>query len=236
MDPIGRRVMFGWENGETKKWRTIVGVFGNVLHGGLDSPEQRLEAYAPISQLPWSMGDMNVAIRTKGDPSEVLANVRSVVGQTDSNLAIYDVRTMERLIHDSTGVLLARLLAGALGLFGAIALLLAAIGLYGVISYSVQQRTYEIGVRAALGADTTKVLQMVLRQGMVLVALGLLIGLAGSFAATRVMTGVLFGVAPTDPLSFAGMSLVLRAVSFIATVIPARRAAKIDPIPALRSE
>jgi putative ABC transport system permease protein len=143
---------------------------------------------------------------------------------------------MQRMIHDSSGVLLARILAGALGIFGLIALLLAAIGLYGVISYSVAQRTYEIGVRAALGADTKVVLQMVMRQGMALVAGGLVLGLGGAWAVTRVMAGMLHGVSATDPMSFAGMSIVLIAVAAFATVIPARRAARIDPMIALRTE
>jgi putative ABC transport system permease protein len=235
-DVIGKRVLFGWEGGKNPNWRTVVGVFGNVLHGGLDTEEQRTEAYVPIAQLPWPMGSMNVVVRTQDDPANAVANIKAAIWRTDPNLALYEIRSMDRMIHDSSGVLLARLLAGALGLFGAIALLLAAIGLYGVISYSVAQRTYEIGVRAALGADTSAVLAMVLRQGMTLVGLGLAIGLAGSWASTRLLAGVLHGITPTDPLAFAGMSAVLIAVAFVATVIPARRAARIDPMIALRTE
>jgi putative ABC transport system permease protein len=235
-DVIGKRVLFGWEGGKNPNWRTVVGVFGNVLHGGLDTEEQRTEAYVPIAQLPWPMGSMNVVVRTQDDPANAVANIKAAIWRTDPNLALYEIRSMDRMIHDSSGVLLARLLAGALGLFGAIALLLAAIGLYGVISYSVAQRTYEIGVRAALGADTSAVLAMVLRQGMTLVGLGLAIGLAGSWASTRLLAGVLHGITPTDPLAFAGMSAVLIAVAFVATMIPARRAARIDPMIALRTE
>jgi putative ABC transport system permease protein len=235
-NPIGKRVLLGWESGRTPNWRTVVGVFGNVLHGGLDDEAPRPELYVPIAQLPYNMGSMNVIVRTQGDPTKAIANIKGAIWRNDPNLALYEVNTMEKMIHDSSGVLLARILAGSLGLFGAIALLLAAIGLYGVISYSVAQRTYEIGVRAALGADTSTVLTMVLRQGMTLVGLGLGLGLAGSWASTRVLGGVLHGIKPTDPLSFAVMSIVLVTVAFVATVIPARRAARIDPMIALRTE
>ena len=235
-NPVGKRVAFGWESSDSPGWRTIVGVFGNVLHGGLDTEVPRTEVYAPITQLPWRMGAMHVAVRTQGDPVAALDGVRRAIWSVDPALAVYETRTMDRMIHDSNGVFLSRLLAGALGMFGAIALLLAAIGLYGVISYSVAQRTYEIGVRAALGADTSAVLNMVLRQGLKLVGVGLGIGLIASFGATRVLASMLYGVKPTDPVSFAGMSLLLVAVATVATVIPARRAARIDPILALRAE
>jgi putative ABC transport system permease protein len=235
-DPIGKRVLFGFESGDQPVWRTIVGVFGNVLHGGLDSKEQRTEVYVPISQLPWRMGSVSFVVRTQGDPATATEQLRDAVWSVDPSLAVYEMRTMERMIHDSQGVVISRLLAGALGLFGGIALLLAAIGLYGVISYSVAQRTYEIGVRAALGADTSRVLKLVVTQGLRLVIAGLVIGLAGALAVTRVLDSALFGISTTDPITFIAMSALLTAVAMIATAIPARRAARIDPMVALRTE
>ncbi len=235
-DAIGKRVLLTWENGKQPYWRTIIGVFGNVLHSGLDDEGPRDEIYLPASQLPFNLGTMAVVVRTQGDPAAVANAARQAIWSADPNLAVYAVKDMSELIGATTAMLIGRVLAGGLALFGFIALLLASLGLYGVISYSVAQRTYEIGVRSALGADTRKVLRMVMLQGLRLVGAGLVIGLLASFAATRLLKSLLHGVGAADPLSFAGMSLLLLAVAAIATAIPSRRAARIDPILALRAE
>jgi putative ABC transport system permease protein len=234
-DPVGRRLLTGWEGGANPNWRTIIGVVGDVRHGGLDN-DPRAEFYIPFAQLPWAARSLTFAVRTQMDPNGIAAAGRDAVWSIDPKQPVYDVRTMDRLVRESNSVVVPRLMAGALAIFGMLALLLAALGLYGVISYNVAQRTYEIGVRAALGARSTDVLALVLRQGMALVAIGLGIGLAGALAVTRLLRSLLFEVSPTDPVAFAGMAGVLLVVAVVATIVPARRAAGIDPMSALRAE
>jgi putative ABC transport system permease protein len=236
LDPIGQRLSMGYEiGGDQPRSRTVVGVVGGVRHGGLDN-EPRPEIYIPIAQLPWPTRTMTLVVRTAGDPLALVEPARRAIWSIDANQPIYDVRTLERVVRDSAAVFLARLLAGALGVFAAIALLLAALGLYGVISYNVARRTYELGVRAALGAQRGDLLRLVFRHGAALVAAGLAIGFVAALAAGRVIGSMLFGVTSTDPLTYAAVALTLVGVAAVALLAPALRAARVSPVTALRTE
>jgi putative ABC transport system permease protein len=174
-------------------------------------------------------------IRTEqSDASQLSPAVRAEVRAFDANQIIWRVRTLEELV--GTSVAPRRFNMLLLGIFASVALVLAAIGLYGVMSYSVSWRTHEIGIRMALGAKGTDVLRLVVRQGMSMTLIGLALGLVGAFMLSRVMVGLLYGVSATDPLTFAGVSLVLLGVAFLACLIPARRATRVNPIVALRTE
>jgi putative ABC transport system permease protein len=173
-------------------------------------------------------------VRTTGDPMLIAATVSGVVRDLDPALPIYRMQSMSDLVADS--LVRPRFLSILLGAFSAIALALAAVGIYGVMAYSVSQRTQEIGVRMALGARTSDVLKMVLSQGVKLASAGVAIGLAGAFALTRVMSTLLFEVSVTDPATFAAVVVLLAVVALLACYIPARRAMKVDPLQALRHE
>jgi putative ABC transport system permease protein len=235
-EAIGMRIRASMDEGDSASyWRTVVGIAGDVRHGGLDQ-EPRAEMYVPLSQYRYTLSAITFVVRTDQDPLALGEPVRQAIWSVDANQPVFEVRTMERLVRESSAVLLARILAGALAVFGLVALLLAALGLYGVISYSVAQRTYEIGVRCALGADRRRVLGLVMGQGMSLVAMGMFLGLMGAFAMTRLMKSILFTVSTLDPISFAVPAVTLFAVAFVATLIPALRAASINPLLALRTE
>ena len=234
-DAIGKRLLIGGDGGPNPYYRSVIGIVADVRHQGLNQ-EPRAEMYNTYAQYGYNLGGMTFVLRTEQDPTTLTAPARRAIASVDPRLAVYDIRSMQRLMRESSGVTLARIMAGALGVFGAVALLLAALGLYGVISYNVAQRAYEMGVRAALGADRGMVLRLVLGQGMKLVVIGLVIGLGVAFAATRVIGSVLYNVSPNDPLTFIGMALTLLAVAFVATWVPARRASLINPMMALRSE
>ena len=178
---------------------------------------------------------MSLVVRSKSDnPVSLASSVREVVKQMDKDQYVATIQPMTNLVADS--VARRRFNTMLTGLFAVVALLLAAVGIFGVLSYSVAQRTQEIGLRVALGAQTGDVLRLVLGQGARLILLGLAIGLAASFAITRVLAGMLFGVTPTDPLTFVAVSLLLASVALLACYIPARRATKVDPLVALRYE
>jgi putative ABC transport system permease protein len=234
-DPIGRRILLGYEGGDAPYWRTIVGIVGDVRHGGLDN-DPRAEFYTPFAQLAWAPNGVTFTVRTAVDPRTLQAPAREAVRRADPNLAVFDMRTMERTMRDTGAAFTARLMAGGLTLFAAVALLLAALGLYGVISYNVMQRRYEIGVRGALGARPGDALLLVLRQGLLLVAAGLALGAVAALALGRIISGALYGVKPGDPATFAGVAVVLLLVAVAATLVPAVRAARIDPLTALRAE
>jgi predicted permease len=235
-DPLGERLQVSMDNGDPQPYlRTVIGIVGDVRHSGLDD-EPRAEMYVPFAQLRWVINGMTFVLRTRQDPLTIGAAAQQAIWSVDRNQPVYDVRTMERLVRESGAVMLARVLAQALALFGLVALLLAALGLYGVISYSVAQRTWEIGVRSALGAEPGRVLALVLRQGMSVVALGLCIGLAGALALTRAMQSLLYDVSASDPLAFSIAALTLTGVALFATWVPARRASRVDPVIALRME
>jgi predicted permease len=211
---------------------TVVGVVSDARYGSLDKTPEPV-VYASILQHDYSMGPF-FTVRSDNDPNALVASIRSEIAQFDKNLPLADIATMEEVMSNS--VAQPRLQTLLLGLFGGLAMVLAAVGIYGVMSYSVTQRTSEIGIRMALGADRFSVLRMVMVQGLRLAAIGLAIGLVLAFAVTRVMSKILFGVSPTDPLTFATIAVLLTLIALLACYVPARRATKVDPMVALRYE
>ncbi len=179
---------------------------------------------------------MTVVVRTVNDPAALSAAARREIWSIDKDQPIYSIRTMERVIAESEAVWLNRLFGMLFGVLAAVALVLAVVGVYGVISYSVSRRTHEIGIRMALGAQAGDVLRLVVGQGLILISIGVAIGLAGALAVTRVMASLLYGVSATDPVTFVTISLLLIVVALLASYIPARRAAKVDPMVSLRYE
>jgi putative ABC transport system permease protein len=229
-DPIGKRVRFGPPE-DNEPWHTIVGVVGEVRHQRLDRATRK-SVYLPALQVP--LGEMAITVRTRTDPESMTAAVRNQVRDLDPQQPVMSVNTMTDVIAKS--IWQQRLYAILFGVFAVMALILASIGIYGVISYVVTQRTHEIGIRLALGAQAGDVLRLVVRQGMTLTIIGLVIGLAASFALTRLMASLLFSVSATDPMTFVAISALLAFVAFLACYIPARRATKVDPMIALRYE
>jgi putative ABC transport system permease protein len=230
-DPVGKRISTATSSGQQTQWQTIVGIVGSVRHLGLDV-EPRPELYYHTNSNP-PFGPV-VVIRTTGDPQRVISLARAKVRELDRDVPISNVNTMEQLVAQS--VAQRRFGMFLVGIFAALALVLAVVGIYGVVSYSVAQRTNEIGVRMALGASTTDVLKLVLKQGMTLALIGVGVGLAGAFAVTRLMIALLFDVKPTDVATFATVSVGLILVALLACYVPARRAMKVDPLVALRYE
>lgn len=224
---IGKRVSIG------SAWREIVGVVGNVRQQGPERASSP-EVYSPYLQDSDPVTRMVLVIRTREDPRALAAEARKAVAAAGADLMIYDVATMQQRLSDSIAPQRFNMLL--IGIFAALALILAAVGIYGVISYSVSQRTHEIGIRMALGAQKADVLRMVIRRGAILILTGAGIGLGGSLALTRFLSSLLYGVRPNDPLTFIVVSLVLSVVALAASYIPARRATKVDPVTALRYE
>jgi putative ABC transport system permease protein len=234
-DPLGRRIRPSppariWDNQRLTSFE-IVGVVRDVKFDGLAASSEPAY-YLPASQSP--LGDMTILIHTSNDPKSIVSALRQAVWSIDPNQPISNVNTLEQIVSDS--IAQPRLNMLLMMLFGGLALLLSAVGIYGLLSYAVTQRTQEMGIRMALGANVTDVLKLVLKQGMFLALIGVAIGLAGAFALTRLMRGLLFGVTPTDTTIFAGVAVVLTAVALLACYLPARRATKVDPLVALRYE
>ena len=229
-DPIGKRVKFGGLQSKAP-WMTVVGVVRHVRNRTLEA-RSRVEVYAPENQRP--SGAMTIAVLASGNPMNLVPTIQREVSAIDPDLPIYRVRTMNEVMGDSLQRrrLALTLLAG----FAGLALLLAAIGIYGVTSYGVAQRKTEIGVRMALGANRSQVLGMIMRSGMTTIAIGLAVGVVLSLALTRLMSGLLFAVHASDPLALAGAALVLVLAALVAIFIPARRATKVNPMSALRYE
>lgn len=230
-DPLGKRISIALSSGQQTQWQTIIGIVGDVRHLSLDV-EPRPELYYHTNTSP-PFGPV-VVIRTTADPRRIISSVRAKVRELDRDLPVSHINTMEQLVTQSVaqrrfGMLL-------LGIFAVLAVLLAGVGIYGVMSYSVTQRTQEMGVRMALGAQAADVLKLVVRNGMTLAFIGVSLGLVGAFALTRLMARLLFEVSPTDVLTFAVVPLVLIGVALFACYIPARRATKVDPLKALRYE
>ena len=236
--PIGKRVLFTWEGGAKPNWRTIVGLYGDVRHGGLDTDKnpQRMELAVPIAQLPFNVGELGLVVRSRTDPETLVPTLRRVVNGIAPTLPLFEVHTMTSLIDRTGDVLLGRILATVLAVFGGIAMLLAALGLYGVISYSVSTRTFEIGVRSALGADRAAVVRMIMGQGARLVIIGLVVGLGAANVAARVMRSLLHGVSPADPVALGGTVGLLLLIGALGSLLPALRASRIEPTEALRSQ
>ncbi len=229
-NPLGGRIKFGAPESKNP-WMTIVGVVGSVKQYDLES-EGRVTMYFPASQALGST--MYLVARTSTAPSSVAATVTSEVRSMDPNVPIFDVRTMDQRLSESLAR--RRFAMLALGVFAGLALLLTIIGIYGVISYSVAQRTNELGIRLALGASQFDVLRLVLSAGLKMALVGIASGIVISFAVTRFLSSLLFGVRPTDFFTFGALSLLLIVVSLLACYLPARRATKVDPLVALRYE
>jgi len=223
-NPIGKRFRFGGN-----VFGTVIGVVGNVRSLSL---EREAQPAFYVSYGHFSMPALTLVVRASAPPEAMTAALRAQVYALDRDLPVYNIRPMEQIVSNAAGQ--PRFQTLLLGLFGAAALSLAAIGIYGVMAYTVTQRTHEIGVRMALGARTCDVLQHVLGQGMKLVLMGATLGLAGAFVAARALKSMLFGVSPADPLTFAAVTVFLALVAFAACWIPARRATKVDPLVALR--
>jgi putative ABC transport system permease protein len=227
-DPIGKRAtVFPF-----KTPCEIVGVVGDVKHRSQDV-ESGPEFYVSYLQSPQPF--MYLVTRTSlNEPAGVTSSIQSAVQQIDKDQPISDVRPMSQLLNESTSSRRFNMLL--LGIFASLALVLASVGIFGVMSYMVTQRTHEIGIRMALGAQVSDVFKLIVGQGMTLVLIGVGCGLLGAFITTRVMRGLLFGVSATDPFTFVGVALVLSIVAFLACLIPARKAARVDPMIALRNQ
>lgn len=227
-DPIGKRLTIPFLGGVS---REIVGKVADVKHSSLDT-ESGAEMYVPYLQKPFNF--MALVIHSASDPLKLTGAVRSEILSVDKNQPVYDVKTMQQVVGESVSQ--PRLYAMLLGVFATLALILAAVGIYGVMSYSVTQRTHEIGIRMALGAQRGDILKMVVGQGMLLAVIGVVTGLVAAFLLTRVMESLLFGVGARDLATFIGIPLVLAAVAFLSSYIPAKRATRVDPMAALRYE
>jgi putative ABC transport system permease protein len=227
-DPIGKRIKRG---PDTAPWITVVGVVGHAAHEGLDA-EKRIQYYFPFKQMGGRF--ITVAIRTTGDPMSVVSTARQAVHSVDRDQPLSGIATMETLIEQSMGQ--RKLAMILLGVFSGIALLLASIGIYGVMSYAVTQRTRELGIRMALGAARSRVLALVVSQGMSLALTGVVLGLAGAYGLTRFLASQLYSVKPTDPATFALVTAALAGTALVATLVPALRATRVDPVVALRDE
>jgi predicted permease len=225
---LGARIRLG-DEASPGAWRTVVGIVGDVRNDDIDAPPLP-QVYVPLAQRP--SREMTIVLRTTDDPMAHVPEARAAVAALDADQPLYDVKSMAQILDEDlrdTVVLVA-----VLGIFAGIALLLAAVGIYGVVSHAVAQRTQELGVRMALGATSADVLRLVVRQGLVPVAGGLALGLTGSLGASRLLRGVLYGVAPTDPVTYAAVVVILAATALLACIAPARRAARVGPLTALR--
>jgi len=232
---LGRRFKLGDPNDKEAPWRQIVGIVADIRQMGLDEPV-KAEMYFPYQQVndqPWYT-PRDLVIRTSGDTSSLVGAVRQIIREVDPDQPVSNVATMAELL--GTEASQRRMGMIMLVAFAVLALLLASIGIYGVLAYFVTQHTSEIGLRMALGATRTNILFLVLRKGMGLTLLGVVIGVAVALAATRLMSSLLFGVKAADPLTFTAVPLLLAAVALLACYLPARRATKVDPLVALRYE
>ncbi len=233
-NPIGRHVRPGIGNGYAPgepPMREIVGVIRDVKQSELGA-EAAPEVYAPLAQSPFS--SMFVVIRTANDPRGIVEPARREVASVDKNVPIYHVETLDQYFAESAAT--TRFISLLLGGFAGMALLLACLGIYGVISYIVARRTHEIGIRMAVGAQKADVLRLIIGEGLRPALIGVAIGIAGALKLTGLLSSLLYGVKPTDPLTFVAVSLILTGVALVACYIPARRAANADPIEALRYE
>ncbi len=231
-DPVGRRVVFGPPTGTNVPWMEIIGVVNHVKHYGVDQ-DSRVEIYLPYTQN--AIPSFTMIVRTSGDPSSLTSAVRQAVQSVDPDVPTYQTRTLESIVSDRVAE--RRLAAILISVFGTLALALAAVGIYGVMSYAVTQRTHELGIRMALGAQRDDIFRLVVGNGMLLAGIGLAIGfVVAFFGLSRLVASVLFQVTATDPPTYAASPLVLLLVALLACWIPARRATRVDPMIALRYE
>jgi predicted permease len=231
-DPVGKRIRLGGGTDSDSPLLEVLGVVGRVKMESLSQDSNRVQGYLPFAQRPLS--GMTIVIKGSGDPNQLISAARQQVKALDSEQPIYSPRTMGDIRAESVAP--ERLNLTLLSLFAGIALVLAIVGIYGVMSYSVTQRTREIGIRMAIGASRTDVFRMILSHGMKLTLIGVGIGLVGAFALTRLMATMLFGVAPTDATTFGSISVLLMGVALIACFLPGRRATKVEPTISLRYE
>jgi putative ABC transport system permease protein len=226
-DPLGKQITLP----EINKTGTVIGVVGDAKHFWPDE-EKAPQMYAAYTQQPGFFA--TVVIRTSVEPMSLAEQVRQAIWKVDADQPMWKIRTLDFLVNRTFAD--RKFLLSLMGIFAGLAALLTIIGLYGVVSYLVNQRTQEIGIRMALGAQTGQILAMVLRQGMTLVVLGVAIGLSAAWLLTRLMAALLYSVSSTDPLTYAAISVLLGLVALVACYLPARRATKVDPMVALRYE
>ena len=227
-DPIGKRVKISWNDTREDE---IIGVVADVRHASLETGPRDM-TYWPYPRFPYP--SMTLTIRTAGDPGSIVNPVVSIVREQDPELAVARIRTIDEVISDSVAE--RRLTMLMLAIFAGAALLLAAVGIYGVISYSVTRRTQEIGIRMALGARRADVLRMVVGHALLLASIGIVLGGGAAVLLTRLMAGLLFNVEPGDPLTFLSVAALLGGVAAVASYVPGRRATRVDPVVALRAE
>jgi len=231
-DAVGKRIRLGGGTDSNAPLLTVLGVVGRVKMEGLSQDSNRVQGYFSFPQI--GNGGMTVIVKAQSDPTQLISALREQVKAVDPDQPIYNIRTMHEIRAES--VASERLNLTLLSIFAGIALVLAVVGIYGVMSYSVTQRTHEIGIRMAIGAQPRDVFRMVIGQGMTLALIGVGIGLIGAFALTRLMASMLFDIAPTDPVTFAVIAVLLTTVALLACFIPGRRATKVDPVISLRYE
>jgi predicted permease len=228
---VGKRLKQGGTERPNTPWMEIVGVVGDVKYAGLDAPPE-LAYYLADRQQPFSR--RYVIVRTSADPRSAIASIRSAMSALDRDVPITRVYTLAELMDDSVAA--PRFRTTLVTLFAIVGLVLAAVGIYGVMAYTVSERTRELSVRLALGATRREVLRMVMTEAAALAAAGVVLGIAGAAAATRLMATLLFGVTPTDPATFASIAAILMGVALAGSYVPARRATRVDPMATLRSE
>jgi putative ABC transport system permease protein len=230
-DPIGKYVELGWSANGNRRGGTIVGVVPNVKQSGL-AEEIDPTVYLPFDQAPRS--GLSIAVKAQNEKVVLAPTFRAQVREIDPELPLYNLRPMREIVGSSVAT--ERLYMVLLSSFAGVALILAAVGLYGVIAYAVSERTTELGVRVALGASTSRISRMILGEGLVMSGAGVAVGLAASAGATQVLSKLLFGIKPSDPVTFVAVSLALVTVALAASYFPARRAAKADPLVAMRGD
>jgi ABC-type antimicrobial peptide transport system permease subunit len=230
-DPIGKRVKFGKDPESDGSWVEVISVVGYVKSYGVDR-ESREEIYVPYRQYPYRA--MTLVAKTETSPESLVSAVRAEVQNLDPDQPIFDVLTLEQILNERLAT--RRLSLTLLSVFAFIALLLASVGVYGVIAFAANQRTHEIGIRMALGARAGDVLIMILRHGMSLAGVGLVLGIAGALLITPLLANQLFGIEARDPWTLVGTVLILAAVAFLACYVPAHRATRVAPVTALRYE
>jgi putative ABC transport system permease protein len=230
-EALGKRIVLGWSSNGVRRGGEVVGIVGDYRQGALEK-EADPQLYLPFAQAP--LNGMSVVLRTASDPAAAAAAVRAQVRELDASLPLYDLQTLDDVVTASASQPKFYMLL--LGGFAALALVLAAVGIYGVITYAVRQRTQEIGIRMALGATRTRVQRMVVGQGLILAGLGAAAGLAGALYATRALRSLLYEVSAADPAIYAMVALVLVLVAALASYLPARRAARTEPQLAIRGE